>query len=148
MLSWDFAVPTVSEMTITEMGTEAGKPYTDFFIPSCFPFEIKGNTIEWQSEPSPYTGERYWTETGIHNAYTIVGHLPEEEMTRRYATSDSPFNNVADIIKLSDTKIRITYQSARPSMQKEGMILELSSSAYRETAGHLPGRARIYWFKM
>lgn len=133
--SWDFAVPTVSEMTITELGTEGGKQYTDFFIPSCFPFEIKGNTIEWQSEPSPYTGERYWTETGIHNAYTIVGHLPEEEMTRRYATSDSPFNNVSDITKLSDTKIRISYLSARPSMQKEGMMLELSSSAYRETAG-------------
>lgn len=133
--SWDFAVPTVSEMTITEMGTEAGKQYTDFFIPSCFPFEIKGNTIEWQSEPSPYTGERYWTETGIHNAYSIVAHQPEEEMTRAYFTSDSPFRNVSGIARLSDTKVRITYQSARPVMQKIGMILELASSAYRETAG-------------
>lgn len=31
--SWDFAVPTVSEMTITGMGTKEGKQYTDFFIP-------------------------------------------------------------------------------------------------------------------
>lgn len=133
--SWDFAVPTVSEMTITELGTKDGKQYTDFFIPSCFPFEIKGNTIEWQSEPSPYTGERYWTETGIHNAYSIVAHQPEEEMTRAYFTSDSPFSNVSGITKLSDTKVRIVYQSARPSMQKVGMLLELASSAYRETAG-------------
>ena len=135
--SWDFAVPTVSEMTITEMGTEDGRQYTDFFIPSCFPFEIKGNTLEWQSEPSPYTGEYYWKETGIHNAYSIVAHQPEEEMTRAYFTSDSPFSNVSGITRLSDTKVRITYQSGRPAMQKMGMILELASSAYRETAGAL-----------
>lgn len=140
--SWDFAVPTVSEMTITGMGTKEGKQYTDFFIPSCFPFAIKGNTIEWQSEPSPYTGDLYWTETGIHNAYSIVAHHPEEEMTRAYFTSDSPFSNVSGITKLSDTQIRITYQSARPSMQKVGMLLELASSAYRETAGAFTWESR------
>ncbi|WP_044296133.1 InlB B-repeat-containing protein [Robinsoniella peoriensis] len=140
--SWDFAVPTVSEMTITGMGTKEGKQYTDFFIPSCFPFAIKENTIEWQSEPSPYTGDLYWTETGIHNAYSIVAHHPEEEMTRAYFTSDSPFSNVSGITKLSDTQIRITYQSARPSMQKVGMLLELASSAYRETAGAFTWESR------
>ena len=33
------------------------------------------------------------------------------------------------------TVVRITYSNARPSMQKMGMILELASSTFRETAG-------------
>ena len=134
--SWDFAVPTVSEMTIMEMGNENGKDYTDFYIPKCFPFEITGNTIKWYSEKSPYTDEYYWSETGIHNAYSIVGYSPEEEMTRAYFTYETPFQNVSSITKLDETIVRITYTSNnRPAMQKVGMVLELASSAYRETAG-------------
>ena len=142
--SWDFAVPTVSEMTITDMGEEDGKPYTDFYIPDCCPYQIQGNTILWTSEKSPYTGNYYWTETGIHNAYSIVATHPDEEMTRAYFTYDSPFNGVSSIRSLGDTEredgvtgsvIRITYSQTRPSMQKKGMILEFASSAYRETAG-------------
>lgn len=134
--SWDFAVPTVSEMTIMEMGNDNGKDYTDFYIPKCFPFEITGNTLTWYSEKSPYTGEYYWSETGIHNAYSIVGYSPEEEMTRAYFTNETPFQNVSSINKLNDTVVRITYTgNNRPAMQKVGMVLELASSAYRETAG-------------
>lgn len=134
--SWDFAVPTVSEMTIMNMGSENGRDFTDFYIPKCFPFEITGNTIKWYSEKSPYTGEYYWSETGIHNAYSIIGYSPEEEMTRAYYISETPFQNVSSIIKLDDTIVRITYTgSNRPAMQKLGMVLELASSAYRETAG-------------
>lgn len=121
--SWDFGVPTVSEMTVTGMGTEDGKPYTDFFIPSCFPYEIQGTTLQWSSELSPYTGQPYWTATGIHNSYGIVGYQPDEEMSRNYYTSESPFSGVSQIRKLDDTTVRILYQSARPSMQKLGMVL-------------------------
>ena len=134
--SWDFAVPTVSEMTIMDMGMDGGQAYTDFYIPKCFPFEISGSTIKWYSEKSPYTGEYYWTETGIHNAYSIVGYQPDEEMTRAYFTSETPFQNVSSISKISDTVVRITYTgNNRPAMQKAGMVLELASSAVRETAG-------------
>ena len=31
--SWDFGVPTVTEMTVTGMGEENGREYTDFLIP-------------------------------------------------------------------------------------------------------------------
>ncbi len=133
--AWDFSVPTVSEMTITELGTEDGHPYTDFYIPACCPYEIKGTTLQWHSEPSPETGDYYWTETGIHNAYSVVATHPDEGMTRAYFTSESPFNGVNNIRTLDDSHIRITYQSSRPAMQKKGMILEFASSAYRETAG-------------
>lgn len=135
--SWDFAVPTVSEMTVTGMGsTQEGKDYTDFYIPKCFPYEISSTTIKWYSEKSPYTGEYYWTKTGIHeNSYSVVAYHPDEEMTRAYYTSDSPFEGVAEIQSLGDTKVRMIYRSTRPSMQKEGMVFQFTSSAYRETAG-------------
>ena len=133
--SWDFAVPTVSEMTIVGMGTESGQQYTDFYIPACFPYEITGNTIKWYSEKSPYTGEYYWTETGIHNSYAVVGYSPEEEMTRNYWTSQGPFQNVSNIKQLENGVVRITYNSARPDMQTMGMVFELNSNAVRETAG-------------
>ena len=39
--SWDFAVPTVTEMTVVAVGDS----YTDYYIPECFPYEISGNTV-------------------------------------------------------------------------------------------------------
>lgn len=131
--SWDFAVPTVSEMTVVGMGSD-GSAYTDFYIPECFPYEISGTTLVWHSEKSPYTGQYYWTETGIHNAYSVVAYQPEEDMSRAYFTNQGPFQNATRIEQLENNTIRI-YYSSRPSMQKEGMIFELCSSAHRETAG-------------
>ena len=131
--SWDFAVPTVSEMNVVGMGND-GSPYTDFYIPACFPYEISGNTLVWHSEKSPYTGQYYWTERGIHNAYSVVAYQPEEEMSRAYFTNQGPFQNATRIEQLENNTVRI-YYSSRPAMQKQGMIFELCSSAHRETAG-------------
>lgn len=137
--SWDFAVPTVSEMTVLDMGTIDGKEYTDFYIPACFPYEIKGTTIQWSSDLSPYTNEPYWTEEGVHNGYCIVGYVPEEGMSRRYDTGgDSPFFGVSSIARINEddkTKVRIIYHAKRPAMQRKGMVLEFASSYVRETAG-------------
>lgn len=135
--SWDFGVPTVTEMTVAEMGTtEDGKPYTDFLIPECFPHEVSGNTITWYSEKSPHTGEYYWTQTGNHSpTYAVVAYQPDGEMSRNYYTSDGPFTNVSSIAELDDTHVRIVYNSSRPSMQKEGTVIELAANAHRETAG-------------
>ena len=131
--SWDFAVPTVSEMNVVGMGND-GAPYTDFYIPACFPYQISGNTMIWTSERSPYTGQYYWTETGIHNAYSVVAYQPEEEMSRAYFTNQGPFQNATRIQQLADNTVRV-YYSSRPAMQKQGMIFELCSSAVRKTAG-------------
>lgn len=135
--SWDFGVPTISEMTVTDMGeTEDGKPYTDFLIPECFPHEIVGGTMKWYSEKSPYTNEYYWTRTGNHeNSYGIVTYQPDGEMSRNNYVSDGPFNNVSSLEEIDDTHVRIVYNSQRPVMQKMGTVIELASNAIRETAG-------------
>ena len=134
--SWDFGVPTVSEMTVIEMGTEDGKPYTDFLIPACFPHEISGTTIKWYSEKSPYTDQYYWTQTGNHSpTYSITAYQPESKMARRYGTDEGPFNGVSSIRELDETHVRIIYRSSRPSMQQMGTVIELAANGVRETAG-------------
>ena len=136
--SWDFAVPTVTEMTVT--GKEGN--YTDYYIPSCFPFEISGTSIRWSSDLSPYTGQPYWSGTNHDVAgqgtYAVVGYHPDDEMTRNYYPSDGPLSNVSRIEKLSDTAVRVYYSSrsgAQQSNQKVGTIFELCSNAHRQTAG-------------
>ncbi len=135
--SWDFGVPTVTEMTVTGMGTtESGQKYTDFLIPECFPYAVSGNTITWYSERSPHTGNYYWTQTGHHNpTYAVVAYQPDGEMSRNYAVSDGPFNGVSSIQKLDETHVRIIYSSSRPSMQQMGTVIELTANAHRQTAG-------------
>lgn len=134
--SWDFGVPTVTEMTVTGMGEENGQQYTDFLIPECFPHAISGNTITWYSEKSPYTDEYYWTQTGHHSpTYAVVGYQPGGEMSRNYYESDGPFNGVSGIQELDTTHVRITYNSSRPSMQQIGTVHELTANAHRQTAG-------------
>ena len=61
--AWDFAVPTVTELTVTASGSN----YTEYYIPECFPYTISGGTLVWSSDLSPYTGEPYWTASGNHN---------------------------------------------------------------------------------
>lgn len=140
--SWDFAVPTTSEMTVINMGQdESGKNFTDFYIPKTMPHQISGNTIVWTSERSIYTGETYWQETGTHYSWCVNGNDPEGEFTRRYYSNEGyPFDGAQNIEHLegtNDTVVRITYSGNRPAMQKMGMTLELNSNGRRETTGAL-----------
>ncbi|MFR5555729.1 MAG: hypothetical protein ACLTKE_01905 [Coprococcus sp.] len=89
--SWDFEVPTVSEMTVTGMGKDGGNDYTDFYIPNCFPYEIQGNTILWKSENSPYTNQPYWTELGIHNFIRSYFNIRRRDIIRSYYINQGPF---------------------------------------------------------
>ncbi len=140
--SWDFSVPTISEMTVEETGTtEDGKEYTDYLIPECFVHEVdaEAKTIIWNSEKSPYDGTYYWTQRGIHNpSYGIGAYQPEGEMARSYYTNDGPFTNVSDIEEIDDTHVRIVYHSktgGMREMQKKGAVIQLAANAHRQTAG-------------
>ena len=136
-LSWDFAVPTVTEMTVLAMGQdENGRPYTDFYIPKCFPHRVENNHLIWSSELSPYTGMPYWTQTDNHSpSWSYVGYRPTEHMTRRIPFSQSPFSGVASMEELDSTTVRITYNGNRPHPEEVGFLMEFVASGVRETAG-------------
>lgn len=132
--AWDFAVPTVTELTVTESGSN----YTEYYIPTCFPYTISGNTLVWSSEPSPYTGQPYWTATGNHNTYAVVVYHPDDEMSRNFGTDISPFTNATSITDVGNNVIRITYSSKNSTQaahHKPGTVIALCGNAHRETAG-------------
>ena len=132
--AWDFAVPTVTELTVTDSGSN----YTEFYIPACFPYTISGNTLVWSSELSPYTGEPYWTATGNHNTYAIIAYHPDDEMARNFGTDISPFTNATSITDVGNNVIRITYSSKNSTQaahHKPGTVFALCGNAHRETAG-------------
>ncbi|EKY27022.1 NPCBM/NEW2 domain-containing protein [Clostridium celatum] len=136
--SWDFEVPTTSEMTVLDIGVEDDKNYIDYYIPSNFRYQIVDNNtnILWTSEESPYTGKYYWTQKGHHsNSYAVVIYDPEIEVSRRYQLSSSPFNGVNTITQLNENTVRIIYNNAIPYGQKIGVVNEMCTSAMRETAG-------------
>lgn len=141
--AWDFAVPTVSEMTVTAVGSK----YTEFYIPECFPYTISGNTLVWSSDLSPYTGEPYWTATGNHNTYAIVTYHPDEQMARNFGTDVSPFTNATAITEVGNNVIRVNYASKNSSQaehHKPGTVFALCGNAHRETAGAFTWESRGY----
>ena len=132
--AWDFAVPTVTELTVTASGSD----YTEFYIPECFPYTISGNTLVWSSDLSPYTGKAYWTATGNHNTYAVVTYHPDDEMARNFGTDVSPFTNATSIAEVGDNVIRITYSwknGTQAAHHKPGTVFALCGNAHRETAG-------------
>lgn len=44
--SWEYGVATTSEMTVMSMGEANGSQYTDYYIPSSYPFEIEGTSLK------------------------------------------------------------------------------------------------------
>ena len=132
--AWDFAVPTVTELTVTASGSN----YTEYYIPECFPYRISGNTLVWSSDLSPYTGEPYWTATGNHNTYAVVTYHPDDEMARNFGTDVSPFTNANSITEVGDNVIRINYSyknATQAEHHKPGTVFALCGNAHRETAG-------------
>ncbi|MBQ7230044.1 MAG: S-layer homology domain-containing protein [Oscillospiraceae bacterium] len=132
--AWDFAVPTVTELTVTASGAN----YTEFYIPECFPYRISGNTLVWSSDLSPYTGKPYWTATGNHNTYAVIAYHPDDEMARNFGTDVSPFTNATSITDVGNNVIRISYSwknGTQSEHHKPGTVFALCGNAHRETAG-------------
>ena len=136
--AWDFAVPTVVEMTVTKVEGN----YTEYYIPDCFPHTVSGNTIRWSSDLSPYTGQPYWSGTGHQpdgrSTYAVVGYHPDDEMARNYSPSDGPLSNVSRIEEIDENNVRVYYSNrsgTQSQNQRDGAIFELCGNAHRETAG-------------
>ena len=93
--AWDFEVPTVTEMTVTNVTSS----YTDYYIPSCFPYEVSGNSILWSSDISPYTNQPYWSgrnhDVDGHGTYAVVGYHPDDEMWNKAE------NELREVLKYS-----------------------------------------------
>lgn len=139
-LSWDFQVPTTSEMTVFEFS--ADKKVVDYFVPEYLNYEIvNGNSIRWQSE-SKSDGSFYWTEMNDHRNYGIQIKYPTEMMGRSYYSNSNPFSGVNKIEKLDNGLLRFTYNNQSPVEPVLGMNYQLVSNAHRPTAGAMVAESK------
>lgn len=134
--AWDFAVPTVSEMTVAGFGQKGWSQYTDFYIAGAFPFTIAGRRrLLWTGGENLEGTGPYWMEKNQHNGWSVVGYDPNTGISRRYSVLQGPFAHVRKIERLAPNRVRIFYFGKRPGIQKPGMVFELCASRTRETAG-------------
>lgn len=134
--AWDFAVPTVSEMTVTGLGQKGRFQYTDFYVADAFPFAVTGRRrLLWTGgEGQDGTGP-YWAEKNHHSGWSVVGYDPNTGVSRRYGLRQGPFAHVRKIERLAPNRVRVRYFGKRPGIQKPGLVYELCASKTRETAG-------------
>lgn len=130
--SWDFAEPTVTQMTVKK----ANKFSVIYDIPVGCDFEISRNRVKWICGKSPYTNKPYYVQYNSHKGYTVVGYDPETGIQRRYNILDYPFTRVLRAKKLSDREVKLSYFGKPPKLgQKQGMVSQLCASRYRPTSG-------------
>lgn len=133
--AWDFAVPTVSEMTVAGFGQKGISQYTDFYIPAAFPFRLSGRRKLLWTGGAGMDGAPYWTEKNHHAGWSVVGYDPSAGVSRRYSLLQGPFSHVWKLEQLAPNRVRVFYFGKRPGVQKLGMVYELCASKTRETAG-------------
>lgn len=133
-LTWDFKVPTTSEMSVKDFNLE--ELWIDYLIPSCMPYQIEGNDLIWLSEKDSQ-GNYYWTEKNDHRNYGIQVNYPQVTMGRSYYTEDSPFRNVSHIEEIEANHLRFYYQQMPKIKPIIGMNYQFLSNAQRPTAGSL-----------
>ena len=119
-LEIDWAVPTVIDVTVEHAGVEGGRSWRVLSVPACTPFRVVGTSIEWHSEPSPFTGELYWTgRDGL--AYSQV-HDPTSGVTRR---DRCPlFDDVESIERIDERRVRVVSRGSQLPTD-EGLVYQL-----------------------
>lgn len=136
--SWDFAVPTTSEMEVAATGEENGLYYTDFRVADCFPYTVAPNqkTVVWNGGKSPYTGQVYWERKGDANAWTDVALDVAEKTICRTPRAQGPFGGVKRIVERQTGLLRFYYAKERP-LHVQGRVFELCPSKKRHPFGAL-----------
>ncbi|MBD3941357.1 right-handed parallel beta-helix repeat-containing protein [Microbacterium sp. NEAU-LLC] len=119
-LEVDWAVPTVIDVTVADAGVDGNGAWRELTVPACTRFRIDGTDVVWMSEPSPFTGELYWSGANAL-AYSQVSD-PTTGRTRRAACP--LFEGVASIERVDAATLRVTYATASPA-QDRGLVYQL-----------------------
>ncbi len=127
----DHASPTVVDVTVESYVDEKA---AILYVPPCYTYRItNGDSIAWEGERGPVTGQPYWTGTGNLNYQqgfnTITGQTTRNPGNR-------PFSNLSTIEQVDGdpTRLKVTYNSAgnRPTL---GMCFQMRNPNPRMTPG-------------
>lgn len=139
-LSWDYEVPTLSELVVQRTQEEQGNIFVDYKIGDNIPYEISENqqSFYWLSEKSPYSKKLYWKEEGSKNDMVIVGFDEGSGVKRRYEVNDGPFaHNKIRIEERGKGIVRIYYDQTLPAEVIPNRVFEFCKVTDRNTAGAL-----------
>lgn len=139
-LSWDYEVPTLSELEVLGTGKDQDTIYADYKIGNGIPYEISDDqqSFYWLSEKSPYSKELYWKDEGSKNDMVIVGYDEVSGVKRRHEVNNGPFAN--NKIRLEEREkgiVRIYYDQALPAEVVPNRVFEFCKVTDRNTAGAL-----------
>ena len=136
----DYKDPDTIDISVVGEGTDgSGNPYTDFYVPANYNYEIQpdGRSILWKGETSPVTGEPYWQVWNADFCAMIVVYKGYDQTVARASDKwgTNPFNNVSYIEQVGENVLRFTYSGWKPSDQEGGNVFLLSDSQTRKTTG-------------
>ena len=139
----DYKDADTVDLTVVGNGTEAGKEYTDMYVPANYNYKISesGTSVTWHGDIDPLTGKPYWQGKDAFGAYLVVYKGYDQTVSRHQSRNEDgtnasdPFTHVEKIEDIGDNKLRFTYKTKRPTAHEVGNIFLLTNSAKRTTAG-------------
>lgn len=144
-LSWDYKIPTTSEMSLIEINEE--EKFLEFYIDPCLDFEIKNNKLIWYSEKDS-KGDYYWIKENHHDqCCTFCARYDKSNMTRRYAIEYSPFMDYEEIVPIEQNTFRIYYDKLPQIKLEKGMHFQFMSNWVRDNCGALVTYCKNMTFK-
>ena len=125
----DFQTPTVVDVTVEKTEGNTATVY----VPECYNYEIKGTSVNWVSDKSPYTNQPYWTTTN-NMVYTQRFDTKTGLTWRGNTTSNPLFQNVKSIEDMGNNRLKFTYNSGLNSELKPGLCYQMRPTV-RDHAG-------------
>ncbi len=125
----DFQTPTVVDVTVEKTEGNTATVY----VPECYNYEIKGTSVNWISDKSPYTNQPYWTTTN-NMVYTQRFDTKTGLTWRGNTTSNPLFQNVKTIEDMGNNRLKFTYNSGLNSELRPGLCYQMRPTV-RDHAG-------------
>lgn len=125
----DFQTPTVVDVTVEKTEGNTATVY----VPECYNYEIKGTSVNWISDKSPYTNQPYWTTTNSM-VYTQRFDTKTGLTWRGNTTSNPLFQNVKSIEDMGNNRLKFTYNSGLNSELRPGLCYQMRPTV-RDHAG-------------
>ena len=115
----DFKTPSVIDVNVEAVDGNTATIY----VPECFDYEINGTTITWKCDPSPYTGNPYWTRTNA--ATNNMNQIYDSNTGITTRPGSIPlFNNLSSIEDLGNNRLKFTYSNI-PTAIKTGLCYQM-----------------------
>ncbi|MEY8427345.1 NPCBM/NEW2 domain-containing protein [Lachnospiraceae bacterium 46-15] len=129
--AFDFYVPTVVDITAESVDRNAKTAV--IYVPECYNYSIRGTTVTWKSDVSPYTGREYWSGQNSIGGYTQRNSLKTGKTWRGNTGVNPIFQNVNGIEDLGGHRLKFSYSNMNSELEA-GLCCQMRTTV-RDHAG-------------